>query len=93
MSGNQVVRDVKFRDRLRDQYGALCVEMEAAALMNEFSCLAIRGVCDYADKHKNDSWYPYAAVTASGYAKELLHHITSAEATKEKPLRDLVSTS
>jgi hypothetical protein len=29
--------------------GVLYVEMEAAGLMDEFSCLVIRGICDYAE--------------------------------------------
>lgn len=31
-SANQVVKDAVVRDRLRDEYGAFCVEMEAAGL-------------------------------------------------------------
>jgi hypothetical protein len=46
--------------------------MEAAGLMDQFLCLVIRGVCDYADSHKNKQWQGYAALTASAYAKELL---------------------
>jgi hypothetical protein len=29
-----------------------------ATLMDEFSCLVIRGICNYADSHKNKSWQP-----------------------------------
>jgi nucleoside phosphorylase len=36
------------------------------------SCLVIRGICDYADSHKNKIWQPYAAAAAGAYAKELL---------------------
>ncbi|KAL3491198.1 hypothetical protein BJX62DRAFT_128619 [Aspergillus germanicus] len=32
----------------------------------------IRGICDYADSHKNKEWQPYAAMTAAAYTKELL---------------------
>jgi nucleoside phosphorylase len=46
--------------------------MEAAGLMNDFPCLVIRGVYDYADAHKNDVWHRYAATTAAAYAKEFL---------------------
>jgi hypothetical protein len=46
--------------------------MEAAGLMNDFPCLVIRGICDYADSHKNNTWQPYAAATAAAYAKEVL---------------------
>ena len=50
----------------------LCFEMEAAGRMNNFPCLMVRGVCDYADAHKNKRWQPYAAAIAAAYAKELL---------------------
>ncbi|KEY75329.1 hypothetical protein S7711_10183, partial [Stachybotrys chartarum IBT 7711] len=75
-SGNCLVKDVSTRDQLvKDIGGCLCVEMEAAGLMNSFPCLVIRGICDYADSHKNDKWQQYASATAAAYAKELLSYI------------------
>ena len=71
-SGSSVVRNAIKRDELARDHGALCVEMEAAGLMDEFDCLVIRGICDYADSHKNKEWQPYAAAAAAAYAKELL---------------------
>ena len=72
-SGNQVIRDGVTRDRLSSELGGvLCFEMEAAGLMNSFPCLVIRGICDYADSHKNKRWQPYAAATAAACAKEVL---------------------
>jgi nucleoside phosphorylase len=72
-SGNQVMRNGIERDRVsRDLGGVLCFEMEAAGLMNTFPCLIIRGICDYADSHKNKQWQSYAAVAAAACAKELL---------------------
>ena len=71
-SGSSVVRDALKRDHLGQAYSALCVEMEAAGLMNEFECLVIRGICDYSDSHKNKEWQRYAAAGAAAYAKELL---------------------
>jgi nucleoside phosphorylase len=73
------------RDRLRKELGVICFEMEAAGLMDNFPCLVIRGICDYADSHKNKRWQPYAAATAAAYAKELLSIIPTQEidATKE----------
>ena len=78
-SANDVIKDSETRDKLRTDLGILCVEMEAAGLMDEFSCLVIRGICDYADSHKNKSWQPYAAATAAAYAKELLSIIPAHE--------------
>ncbi|KAL4891103.1 nucleoside phosphorylase domain-containing protein [Aspergillus ambiguus] len=71
-SGNEVVKDSGIRDQLARQSGILCFEMEAAGLMDDFPCLVIRGISDYADSHKNDTWQGYAAATAAAYAKELL---------------------
>jgi nucleoside phosphorylase len=72
-SGNQVMRSAAERDQVSAELGGvLCFEMEAAGLMSSFPCLVIRGICDYADSHKNKRWQPYAAVTAAAYAKEVL---------------------
>ncbi|KAK1255117.1 hypothetical protein MKX08_009112 [Trichoderma sp. CBMAI-0020] len=77
-SGNMVMRSGRARDKLSSELGdVLCFEMEAAGLMNGFPCLVIRGICDYADSHKNKTWQPYAAATAAAYAKELLLTIPS----------------
>jgi nucleoside phosphorylase len=78
-SGNQVMRDGRTRERLRREMNVLCFEMEAAGLMDNFPCLVVRGICDYADSHKNKRWQPYAASTAAGYAKELLGIISGSQ--------------
>jgi nucleoside phosphorylase len=75
-SGNQVMKDAETRDRIGNELGALCFEMEAAGLMDNFPCLVVRGICDYSDRHKNKRWQRYAAITAAAYAKELLGVIT-----------------
>jgi hypothetical protein len=66
----------------------LCVEMEAAGLMDELSCLVICGICDYADSHKNKRWQPYAAATAAAYAKELLSIIPAQEVVAEPKVKE-----
>ena len=82
-SGNQVMRSAAERDRVSAELGGvLCFEMEAAGLLNSFPCLVVRGICDYADSHKNKRWQPYAAATAAAYAKEVLSVIPPAEVTK-----------
>jgi hypothetical protein len=59
------------REKLRQESGTICLEMEAAGLMDNFPCLVIRGICDYSDTHKNKNWQPYAAATVAAYAKEV----------------------
>jgi nucleoside phosphorylase len=82
-SGNQVMRSAAERDRVSTELGGVfCFEMEAAGLMNSFPCLVIRGICDYADSHKNKRWQPYAAATAAACAKEVLSIIPPADVAK-----------
>lgn len=71
-SGDKLIRTAKLRDQLRDRYGIICFEMEAAGVMNTLPVAVIRGVSDYADSRKNDEWHHYAAATAAAYAKGLL---------------------
>lgn len=71
-SGNQVIKDSVTRDKLAEQHNVLCFEMEAAGFMDILRCLVVRGICDYADSHKNKAWQKYAAVVAAAYAKELV---------------------
>jgi nucleoside phosphorylase len=87
-SGNQVLRDGRIRDRLSSELGGiLCFEREAAGLMNNFPCLVIRGICDYADSHKNE-WQPYAAGTAAAYAKEVLSAIPPTDVAKTQTFEE-----
>jgi nucleoside phosphorylase len=89
-SGNQVMRDGRMRNKLSSEFnGILCFEMEAAGLMNSFPCLVIRGICDYADSHKNKRWQPYAAGTAAAYAKEILSVIPPADVTNACTLSEI----
>lgn len=85
-SGNTLVKDAAARDKIVADLGedCICFEMEAAGLMNHFPCLVIRGICDYADSHKNDRWQRYASATAAAYAKELLEYVPAVEVQKTK---------
>ena len=80
-SGNQVIKDAAFRDEINKRLGGkvLCFEMEAAGLMTDFPCIVIRGICDYADSHKNKDWQEYAAAVAAAFAKELLSIVPAQE--------------
>ncbi|EGC47007.1 ankyrin repeat protein [Histoplasma capsulatum var. duboisii H88] len=83
-SGNQVIKDALVRDDINKRLGGkvLCFEMEAAGLMNSFPCLVIRGICDYADAHKNKNWQEHAAAVAAAFAKELLSWVPTQEVEK-----------
>jgi nucleoside phosphorylase len=89
-SGNLVWKESQTRDKLRGEYGILCFEMEAAGLMDSFPCLVIRGICDYADSHKNDRWQPYAAAVAAAYAKNVLYLMDNSEVTNLRPVGSVI---
>ncbi|EHK50281.1 Hypothetical protein TRIATDRAFT_154409, partial [Trichoderma atroviride IMI 206040] len=84
-SGSLVVKDGISRNSLNKYFDneVYCIEMEAAGLMNNFPCLVIRGISDYADSHKNDSWQEHAAAMAAACAKELLQHVLPAEVERQ----------
>ncbi|KAJ4011437.1 hypothetical protein NW752_008435 [Fusarium irregulare] len=80
-SGDKLLKNAKKRDELRDTYGIIGLEMEAAGTMNRIPVGVIRGVCDYGDRHKNKNWQPYAAAMAASYARALLDEIRSSDRT------------
>lgn len=88
-SGNAVVKHGKTRDLIGSEIGALCFEMEAAGLMMDFPCLVIRGICDYADSHKNKGWQGFAALAAASYAKQLLSYLPQGRVSKERLVVDV----
>jgi nucleoside phosphorylase len=81
-SGSEVMKHGSTRDKIAKEEGVICFEMEAAGLMDNFRCLVIRGICDYADSHKNKTWQPYAAATAAAFARALLGFIDEQEVVK-----------
>lgn len=91
-SANQLMKDATTRDRLAAEKDVLCFEMEAAGLMNHFPCLVVRGICDYADSHKNNEWQGYAAMTAAAYAKDLLIRISPNTVEAEQKISSLLAT-
>ncbi|PTB49729.1 hypothetical protein M431DRAFT_96429 [Trichoderma harzianum CBS 226.95] len=92
-SSNTTIEDAELRDRLHKELGKklLCVETEGAGLMNNFPCIVIRGICDYADSHKNRTWQKYAAAVAAAFAKELLGCVQSSDVEGERPIRDILN--
>jgi nucleoside phosphorylase len=82
-SGNAVIKHGGVREWFWKETGALCFEMEAAGLMQDFPCIVIRGICDYADSHKNKQWQGYATLAAASYTKELLSYVPRGQVSQE----------
>ncbi|OTB05176.1 hypothetical protein M426DRAFT_31693, partial [Hypoxylon sp. CI-4A] len=91
-SGDKVVKDTALRKWITQGLGkdVLCVEMEAAGLMNNFPCIVIRGICDYADSHKNYAWQEHAAAVAAAFAKELLGYVQPSDVEREGRVKDML---
>ncbi len=87
-SGNTLMEDAQVRDQLAQTKDVLCFEMEAAGLMNHFPCLVIRGICHYADSHRQDGWQGYAAMIAAAYAKDVLNCIPARQVHVGRPIAD-----
>ncbi|KAL2858224.1 hypothetical protein BJX68DRAFT_252860 [Aspergillus pseudodeflectus] len=71
-SGDTVIKSGHHRDLTAAQHNLIAFEMEASGIWDNLPCLVIKGVCDYADSHKNKHWEHYAAATAAACMKAVL---------------------
>ncbi|QGI70582.1 hypothetical protein CEK26_002917 [Fusarium fujikuroi] len=71
-SGNSVIKSGEERDRLNEDKNAIGFEMESAGVWDIFPCIVIKGVCDYADSHKNKEWQQFASASAAACARVFL---------------------
>ncbi|PCG92028.1 Hypothetical protein PENO1_090830 [Penicillium occitanis (nom. inval.)] len=71
-SASSVMKSGEHRDQLAEKEGVIGFEMEGAGVSDSLPCMIIKGVCDYADSHKNKAWQNYAAATAASCAKCIL---------------------
>ena len=60
------------RDRIAAIDKVIAFEMEGAGVWDNLPCIIIKGVCDYADCHKNKKWQHYASATAASTMKAVL---------------------
>lgn len=72
----KVINSIKERNTVFEATQALCLEMEAAGMMDRACCLPIRGISDFADGNKNESWQPYASLAAAAVARGILDAMT-----------------
>ncbi|KAM0270411.1 hypothetical protein ACHAQH_009469 [Verticillium albo-atrum] len=78
-SGDMVVKSAAHRDRLAAQHKIMGFEMEGVGVWDEVPCIVVKGVCDYADSHKNKRWQNFAAATAASTVKALLEQYTKTD--------------
>jgi nucleoside phosphorylase len=71
-SGDTVMKSGEHRNRLAERTGIIGFEMEGVGICDSLRCIIIKGVCDYADSHKNKTWQEYAAASAASCTKAFL---------------------
>ncbi|KAK2742603.1 Nephrocystin-3-like protein 2 [Colletotrichum kahawae] len=89
-SGDTVMKSGEHRDRVAAEHGIIAFEMEGAGVWEEIPCIIVKGVCDYADSHKNKSWQDFAAAMAASATKALLERYVSR--TTKKSYMSLVDS-
>ncbi|KAM0213246.1 hypothetical protein ACHAPA_003161 [Fusarium lateritium] len=76
-SGNTVMKSGEDRDRIAITNNLVGFEMEGAGVWDEVPSVVVKGICDYADSHKNDAWQDFAAATAASVTKAILGRYAS----------------
>jgi nucleoside phosphorylase len=71
-SGDTVMKSGEDRDSIAHQENVIAFEMEGAGVLGNLPCIIVKGVCDYADSHKDKTWQKYAAGSAAACMKALL---------------------
>ena len=71
-SGDTVLKSGEDRDAIAAREKVIGFEMEGIGVWDQFPCVVIKGVCDYADSHKNKKWQAHAAATAAACMKAFL---------------------
>lgn len=78
-SGDTVMKSAADRTRLSLETGAVAFEMEGAGVWDEIPCIVVKGVCDYADSHKQKGWQNFAAAAAAAASKAILERYIRTE--------------
>ncbi|KAF4951073.1 hypothetical protein FSARC_13001 [Fusarium sarcochroum] len=71
-SGDKVMKSGEDRDEIARSEGIIAFEMEGAGVWDNMPCVIIKGVCDYADSHKDKRWQGFAAATAAACMRAFL---------------------
>lgn len=87
-SADIVMKSGEHRDEIARKEKVIGFEMEGAGVWDNIPCIIIKGVCDYADSHKNKKWQDYAAATAACGLKVFLGYYKTGQYSLEICLYD-----
>lgn len=76
-SADRSLRDAAMRDELAARYGFLAIEMEGAGIgsssfLNGPEWFVVRGISDYGDSDRDETWCRHASLVAAAYVRSLL---------------------
>jgi nucleoside phosphorylase len=81
-ASNTLLKNPKLRDQLRRDCQIKAIEMESSGIADAAwtagqGFLAVRGICDYCDEKKNNTWQAYAALAAAAYTRALISSLSA----------------
>lgn len=89
-SANILLKNTKRREFLKTRFSLKAVEMEGSGLAKASWALSrgyliVRGICDYANEHKNGVWHRYAADVAAAMTIAIVQHLDEPNSAKIRP--------
>ncbi|CCF34362.1 hypothetical protein CH063_06373, partial [Colletotrichum higginsianum] len=79
VSGDTVITTGEYRDQIAREHGIIAFEFGSTRICGVIPSILVKGVCDYADSHKNNEWQNFAAAAAASATKALLEYYTQAD--------------
>jgi nucleoside phosphorylase len=71
-SGDTVIKSGQHRDEIAQRHQFIAFEMGGAGAWEQVPCIVVKGICDYADSHKNKARQDFAAATAASVMRAVL---------------------
>jgi nucleoside phosphorylase len=76
-TADTLLKDPQLRDELRDRFRVKAIEMEGSGIQTASwaarrDYLVVRGICDYCDVFKSDTWQAFAALSAAAFTRALI---------------------
>ncbi|KAJ5704250.1 hypothetical protein N7493_011388 [Penicillium malachiteum] len=78
-SGDKVMKSSIDRNQIAKDADLIAFEMESAGVHDNLPCIVVKGVCDYADSHKDKLWQRCSAGGAAACTKVLLEQWVSVD--------------
>ncbi|KAL5040925.1 hypothetical protein BDW71DRAFT_213598 [Aspergillus fruticulosus] len=71
---DNVMNSGQHREEIVRKEKVIGFDIEGSGIWDNMSCVIIKGVCDYSDRHKSKLWQAYAAATGASVAKAFLEY-------------------